>query len=154
MKATLIISSEYKYNQPSVFIYADKQYYGCLIYPKSRNYPTDMNYWMNVTSSDADRYFSVKEVEFSENDFQLIQNFQNEISEAESCLIVDNANPWIPQPKTSKNSKEYKEYLAKIEAQNKAQREIWAKNEPFEKVIYKAKNEMRKVILSVLPDEN
>ncbi|HLP03856.1 MAG TPA: hypothetical protein VK152_00365 [Paludibacter sp.] len=154
MKAKVIISTEYKYNQPSVFAYVNGQYYGCMIYPRSRNYPTDMNYWRNATSSDADRYFSVTEVEFSDNDFGLIKNLHNEINEAESNLINDNVNPWIPAPKSSKNSKEYKEYLAKMEAQNKAQREIWEKNQPFEKIIYNARTEMRKLIVNALPNEN
>ena len=154
MKATVIISTEYKYNQPSVFAYVDGQYYGCMIYPKSRNYPTDMNYWKNATSSDAGRYFSVIEVEFSDSDFELIKGFQNEIKEAEQNLINDNVNPWIPRPDAAKNSKIYKEYLAKMEAQEKAQQELWVKNQPFEKIIYNARTEMRKIIVNALPNEN
>lgn len=123
MKATLIISIEYKYNQPSVFIMAGGQYYGCLIYPQGRNFPSDVNYWNNATCSDSDRYFTVKEVEYSETVFDSIKNLQSEINETEKCLKSDNSNPWIPRPECSKNSKEYKSYLAKKDEQEKAQRE-------------------------------
>ncbi len=154
MKATLIISTEYRANQPSVFIYANEQYYGCLIYPRGRDYPTDMNYWKIATCADADRYFSVKEVDYSDETFKLIHDLQLEIKEIEKCLKPDIENTWVPRPDKSKNSKEYKEYLSKKENQEKAQREIWKYNEQFQKIIYANRNKIREIILSVIHHEN
>lgn len=154
MKATLIISTEYHANQPSVFIMADGQYYGCLIYPQSRNFPQNADYWRNATCSDADRYFIVKDVEYTEDDFESIKKLQNEINENVKCLKTDNSYRWIPRPDVSKNSKIYKEYLEKQEAQDKAVREIYEYNRPFDKIIYANRTELRKILLSALPDEN
>lgn len=154
MKATLIISTEYHANQPSVFIMAEGQYYGCLIYPKSRNFPSDVDYWRNATCSDSDRYFTVKDVEYPKNVFELIKNLQYEISEAIKCLKTDNSYKWIPRPNASKNSKIYKEYLEKQEAQDNALRKIYEYNRPFDKIIDTDRTELRKILLSVLPYEN
>ena len=155
MKATLIISQEYKHNQPSVFILAeDNQYYGCLIYPKSRNFPQNADYWRNAICSDADRYFIVKDVEYTEDDFESIIKLQKEIDENVKCLKTENSYRWIPRPDASQNSKIYKEYLAKMEEQQKSIRDIYEYNRPFDKIIYGNRTELRKILLSVLPDEN
>lgn len=154
MKATLIISTEYRLNQPSVFIYCNARYYGCLIYPKSRDFPTEMDYWRKSTCSDADRYFTVKEVEYSDEAFDRIKSLQNNIIATQKKLKADDKNPWIPCPKTSKNSKEYKEYIVKKSEQEKLQRDMWAYNAPFERIIYSNRVELRKLILSVFTDEN
>lgn len=154
MKATLIISTEYHANQPSVFIMADGQYYGCLIYPQGRNFPQNADYWRNSTCSDADRYFIVKDVEYTEDDFESIKKLQNEIHENVKCLKTDNSYKWIPRPDASKNSKVYKDYLAKVEEMEKALREIYEYNRPFDKIIYANRTELRKILLSALPDEN
>lgn len=154
MKATLIISTEYHANRPSVFIMADGQYYGCLIYPRGRNFPQNADYWRNAICSDADRYFIVKDVEYTEDDFESIKKLQNEINENVKCLKTDNSYRWIPRPDVSKNSKIYKEYLEKQEAQDKAVREIYEYNRPFDKIIYANRTELRKILLSALPDEN
>lgn len=153
MKAHLIISSEYRMNQPSVFILADGNYYGCLIYPHSRNFPQDANYWRIATSSDADRFFSVRDVEYSDAVFSTIKKLQNEINDNEISLRKDSFL-WISAPNAAKNSKIYKEYLAKKEAQNKAISEVIEYNKPFEKVISTNKTELRKILLSVVSDEN
>lgn len=153
MKATLIISTEYHANQPSVFIMADGQYYGCLIYPQGRNFPQHADYWRNATCSDSDRYFTVVDVEYADDVFELIQKHQREINESVKCLKTDNY-PWISRPDASKNSKVYKEYLVKQEEQNMAIREMYEYNRPFEKIIYANRTELRKILLSVLPDEN
>lgn len=154
MKATLIISTEYHANQPSVFIMANGQYYGCLIYPQGRNFPQVETYWVKATCSDSDRYFQLHSVEYSDDVFEQIKKLQSEIKENENCLKTDNSYGWIPRPDASKNSNIYKEYIAKKEAQEKAQREIWEYNRPFEKIIYDNRTELRKILLSVLPNEN
>lgn len=154
MKATLIISQEYKHNQPSVFILAeDNQYYGCLLYPSARNYPMNDAYWLTATSSDSDRNFSLFNVEYSDDVFEQIKKLQSEIKENESCLKHEK-NTLVPCPNASKSSKIYKEYLEKKEAADKLQRDAWEYNKPFEKVIYANRTELRKILLSVLPNEN
>lgn len=125
-----------------------------MIYPISRDFPTEADYWRNTTSSDSDRFFTVKEVEYSDHVFELIEKMQSNIKSAEHNLKPDDKNPWIPCPKVSKNSNEYKEYLLKKEEQDKLQRETWAYNAPFEKIIYLNRVELRKLILSVFTDEN
>ena len=154
MKAHLIISEEYKHNSPSVFIFAEGKYYGCLIYPSLRDYPQNVNYWRKATSSDADRFFSVEEVEYKGNDFELIKSLQNEVSELIKCLKPDNQNPWLPMPSASKKSAEFKAYVAKKEAQESLQRDTWEYNAPFEKVISEKRRELRRVILSAQRNEN
>lgn len=66
MKSFRITSSEYQANLPSVFLFVEGQYYGCLEYPKFNNYPQDVDFWRTATGSDSDRYFNVEEVEVSE----------------------------------------------------------------------------------------
>ena len=83
-----------------------------------------------------------------------IKKLQNEINENVKCLKTDNSYKWIPRPNASKNSKIYKEYLEKQEAQDKAVREIYEYNRPFDKIIYANRTELRKILLSALPDEN
>lgn len=66
MKSFRITSSEYQANIPSVFLFVEGQYYGCLEYPKLKNYPQDVDFWRTATGSDSDRFFNVEEVEVSE----------------------------------------------------------------------------------------
>jgi hypothetical protein len=148
MKATLIISSEYKYNQPSVFIFVEGRYFGCQIYPSSRNYPTDVNYWSNATSSDSDRYFSLKEVEYSEENFSMIEILQNSISANEK--LVKQYPSWTPSPKYKiKRGKAYQDYLSFKEKENKLISEIAAYNAPYDNAIRSAKNQLREILLTV-----
>lgn len=147
MKATLIISSEYKYNQPSVFIFAEGNYFGCQIYPSSRNYPNDVNYWSTSTSSDSDRYFSLTEVEYSAEDFKLIQSLQNSIFANEQLVKVYPS--WKPAPKYNvKRGKAYQAYLEFREKESKQMTEISNYNAPFDKSITAAKNQLRQLLLS------
>lgn len=62
MKAFRITSTEYYMNQPSVFLFVDGSYYGDLVYPSLRGYPSDVDYWRKATCADSDRYFIVEEV--------------------------------------------------------------------------------------------
>lgn len=148
MKATLIISSEYKYNQPSVFIFAEGNYFGCQIYPSSRNYPSDVNYWHNSTSSDSDRYFSLIEVEYSDEDFKLIQMLQNAIFANEQ--LIKQYPTWKLAPKYNiKRGKAYQAYLEFVEKESKEIGEISNYNAPFDKAVTAAKNQLRQLLLSV-----
>ena len=153
MNAHLIISEEYKMNQPSVFIFSNGQYYGCLTYPKIKNFPSDVNFWETATSSDTHRGFSVRDVEYSPVVFEKIQSLQNEISVASSNLKSEHM-PYIMSSKASKNSKEYKAYLVKVEEQNTLLAEILEHNKPYDQIISKKRSELRSLLLSVLNDEN
>ena len=63
MKAHVIISSEYKYNEPSVFCMDEYgEYFGCLIYPNHRKFPKDINYWKSATCADDNRHFEVIDI--------------------------------------------------------------------------------------------
>ena len=62
MKAYRITSTEYQANQPSVFLFVNGDYYGCLAYPRHREFPQDVDYWRTATCADSDRYFHVEEV--------------------------------------------------------------------------------------------
>lgn len=147
MKATLIISSEYKYNQPSVFIFVEGRYFGCQIYPSSRNFPQDVNYWSIATSSDSDRNFSTKSVEFSDEDFSLIEKLQNSIFANEKLL--KQYPTWKPSPTFNvKRGKAYQAYVEFRDAENKVIAEISAYNAPYDKAISAVKNQLRDILLS------
>lgn len=147
MKATLIISSEYKYNQPSVFIFADGKYFGCQIYPSSRNFPQDVNYWSNATSSDSDRDFSLTSVEYSEEEFKLIESLQNSIFANEN--LIKQYPSYKSAPKFNvKRGKAYQDYLSFRATEDAIYAEITAYNAPYDKAVTAAKNELRKLLLS------
>jgi ssDNA-binding Zn-finger/Zn-ribbon topoisomerase 1 len=149
MKAHLIISEEYRMNQPSVFIFANGKYYGCQNYPKIKDYPEDVDYWKVATSSDADRGFSVKEVDYSNDVFAKIQSLQDEIFETSKLLKPEPVYSHIPKPDATKNSKVYTEYLAKLDNQNNQERECYEYNKPHYAVISAKRNELRELLLSV-----
>lgn len=147
MKANLIISTEYKYNQPSVFIFANGEYYGCLIYPSIRNYPQDVNYWKDAMSSDSHRGFGVYDVEYSDEEFELIKNLQNSISANNALLKQFPA--WEKGPEYSvKRGKAYEEYLAWNKSNQDRINEVSAYNAPYDKAIYVATTQLRKLLLS------
>jgi len=147
MNAHLIISTEYRMNQPSVFIFTEGKYYGCLIYPRGRNYPQDINYWNNAICSDSGRYFSVNEVDYSKDEFERICELQNVITSNEAQL--KSYPGWEKGPEyTSKKSKEYKEYLSWSEKKQLEINEILKHNNPIDRIIYAAQKELRQILLS------
>lgn len=148
MKATLIISVEYKHNVPSVFIMTGSEYYGDLTYPLIRRFPKDPIYWSTADSSDKERGFILKNIEYSKEAFERIQKLHLQIAELHKKLIDDNVNPWVSPPSASQNSMVYKEYLAKKEAHNKRQREIWDRNRSIDKEIFNKQEELRELLLN------
>ena len=76
MKAFRIISHESEYNKPSVFLFADGKYYGCMNYPRSYNYPQDVDFWKNAMSSDVGRGFDVEEVEVNPHILYRLESIQ------------------------------------------------------------------------------
>ena len=149
MKANLIISTEYYANQPSVFILVNGQYYGCLIYPRGRNFPKDESYWVNATCSDSDRYFHINSVEYSDEQFQLIEKLQNSINANESLLKAYPCWKKAPEYKI-KRGKSYQNYLEFKAIEKEDYNIIENYNRPYERAITAAKNELRKLLLSVL----
>ena len=63
MKAFRIISTEYKANIPSVFLFVEGDYFGDLGYPSRDKFPKDIEHWRIATCADADRFFNIEEVE-------------------------------------------------------------------------------------------
>ena len=63
MKAFRIISTENKFNIPSVFLFVEGDYFGDLSYPSRDKFPKDIEHWRTATCADADRFFNVEEVE-------------------------------------------------------------------------------------------
>jgi hypothetical protein len=82
MKTTIVKSSEYRANQSSVFAVINGEYFGDMSYPRFHNFPADANYWRTATCADADRHFTVKEVEISVADFEEIRK-----GEDNACII-------------------------------------------------------------------
>jgi hypothetical protein len=151
MKATLIISEEYKANQPCVFIFVDGNYYGDLSYPRLRNFPQDVNYWKMAISSDSDRFFSVYDVEISNQVFDKINSFSKNMKEASEKWTSDAEwNGFIPAPKKSKNSKEYKDYLQNEDKRRLKCYEIAKINEPIDKIITKNYYDLRNLLLNFI----
>ena len=149
MKANLIISTEYYANQPSVFILVNGQYYGCLIYPRGRNFPKDETYWFNATCSDSDRYFHTHSVEYTDEQFQLIEKLQNSINANE--LLLKPLPCWKKAPDYKiKRGKSYQNYLEFKAIEKEDYNIIENYNRPYDHAITAAKNELRKLLLSVL----
>lgn len=136
-------------NSSSVFAFVNGKYYGCQNYPKINHYPKDVDFWYLATSSDADRGFLVKEVDYSNEVFTKIQSLQDEIFETSKLLKPEPVYSHIPYPDAAKNSKAYKEYLAKLDNQNKQERECYEYNKPHYAVISAKRNELRELLLSV-----
>lgn len=86
MKAFRIISSEYSGNQPSIFLFVEGEYYGDLDYPCLRNYPQNIEYWKTATCADSDRYFSVMEVEITEEQVKMLKKHHVDILASMSML--------------------------------------------------------------------
>lgn len=63
MKAYRIVSTEYKSNIPSVFLFVEGDYFGDLSYPSRDGFPKDIEHWYKATCADSDRFFNVEEVE-------------------------------------------------------------------------------------------
>ena len=145
MKATLIISSEYRLNQPSVFALIDGNYYGCQIYPFSRNYPPNVDYWTDATCSDSDRFFHVKPVEYTEDQFKKIKDLQSAIFSLQKLL--KNSPSWTPPCRYKiRRGKNYMIYKAAWDLFVTASKEIEDYNKPYDKAITSAFNELRSIL--------
>jgi hypothetical protein len=92
--AHLIISTEYRANQPSIFLFEKGIYYGDRMYAASRNYPIDVNYWRGATCSDSGRYFKVIEVEVTDDQLAKIAQLQAAV-DANSNMIYRTSWPHI-----------------------------------------------------------
>ena len=86
MKATLIISTEYRLNSPSVFAHIGNRYFGDLVYVLSRK-PESVDYWRGATCSDSDRFFTVKEGEISEEQLAQLIDVEIKLIETRNSMI-------------------------------------------------------------------
>lgn len=136
MKAYRITSTEYQANIPSVFLFVNGEYHGCMIYPKHRNYPQDVDYWRTATCADDGRYFHVEEVEVDENDIAVMKQKQSDIEGNRSKL---------------KDYSGYRPFATKEEKEADYQHDIEAEkyNCPIEREINRLWTEIRNMILEL-----
>lgn len=148
MKAHLITSTEYSANRPSVFLQTgegSENYYGCLIYPESGNFP-QVDYWRTAICSDSDRYFSVKEIEVAEKQLIEIRQLQKVCNDNR---VESKSYPYILKTWKIKRGKAYEDWLIATEQQHKEIKEEESKNAPFKKAYYNAFSELRNILLSL-----
>lgn len=88
MKAFRIISTEHSANMPSVFLFVDGKYYGCMIYPRGNNYPQDINYWKVAEGSDKGRHFKIDEITISDEQLNAIQTSNDQRTTRELILGI------------------------------------------------------------------
>lgn len=136
MKAYRITSTEYQANEPSVFLFADGEYHGCLIYPKNRNFPQDVDYWRTATCADSDRYFHVEEVEVSTEKIEVMKHKQSCMNELGAKL----------KPYTG-----YRPFATKEEREADYQQDLKAEeyNRTIEREINKISREIEGIILKL-----
>lgn len=144
MIATIITSTEYKHNQPSVFININGTYYGELTYPHLRKYPT-ADYWRTATSSDADRGFSVREANITAQQFDRIKELQ--------LIYADNITKCKPfkgqyPVKTwkIKRGKQFEAYKVAVEQYEQQAKEASERNAPYIKAYTEALNELTVIL--------
>lgn len=141
MRAFRITSSEYWANRPSIFLMAGGKYYGCLNYPKIRNYPQDVDYWRSATCADSDRHFNVEEVEVNEHAIMEMGVMHTYIDELRMGLKDYAA--WKPLM-TKKEREAYENY----------NREICEYNSPIEEKISRYAEEIRNMIVGLKNKHN
>jgi hypothetical protein len=145
-KAQLVISTEYRLNTPSVFLQIEKDYYGCLIYPRSRNFP-DADYWASATSSDDGRYFSTTQVTVDNDTLELITKLQN-VCKANSSMIVRKSYPCITKNWQIRRGKVYEAWKLAHDAQQEEIKQEYLRNKPYEAAYNDAYSQLRKILLS------
>lgn len=145
MQLTIIKSTEYKYNQPSVFAIINGNYVGCEIYPQIRNYPK-LDYWKSATSSDSDRGFSLIEKEFTANEIHQIEQLQIACKSLASLIP---SQPYIEFNHANfkiKRGVNYQIWLAK-QKENKAIIDQWFEDTKiFDMALTKAKSDLRNLL--------
>ena len=133
MKAYRITSTEYHANQPRVFLFVNGDYYGCLLYPKSRKSPQDVDYWRTATCADVDRYFHVEEVEVSEEMIAEMRQKHTAMDELGAKL-----KPYIGyRPLATKEEREA-DYLLDLKTEEY--------NRPIDREIYRLSKELDNLI--------
>ena len=144
MTATVITSQEYKANTPSVFANINGTYYGCMIYPHLRGYPT-ADYWNNATSSDTDRGFYTKEVKLTAQQLERVKELQ--------LIYADNitrCKPFKGQCPVKtwkiKRGKSYQAYKVAVEQYEQQAKEVSDHNKPFIKAYTEALEELTNIL--------
>lgn len=102
MKAYIIKSTEYKHNEPSVFVFANGEYFGDLVYPTRDKMPQDINHWRTATCADSDRWFHVTETEITEEQVSELRRLHKELDENSKHFV-----PYTPyRPGLTKQEEE------------------------------------------------
>ncbi len=81
MRAHLITSTEYKYNEPDRFIMDENgSYYGVgeHSYATLHKFPKSIHFWMTATCADSDRFFNVVSVELTKEQFEAFDRITKE----------------------------------------------------------------------------
>lgn len=115
MKAFRIISTEYKANIPSVFLFIEGDYFGDLGYPSRDKFPKDIEHWRTATCADADRFFNVEEVEVPVFLIDWLREIRNKRITCGKWLSDDNIDKSVRDSvRNSINSKIYAYYDSEI----------------------------------------
>ena len=116
MKTYLITSTEYKHNTPDRFIMDENgNYYGVMphSYAIFHNFPKSIDFWMNATCSDSDRYFNIVSVELTQEQLEAFDNITKEyIDNSKHAPVFGERYP----DSMSKEWKSKKDYKAAAEA--------------------------------------
>lgn len=89
MKAYRITSTEYRSNEPSVFILIDGKYFGEISYALRDNFPKNVEHWKTAMCSDAGRFFKIEEVECPQIIFDWMNSIQSKIDENKRWIDKD-----------------------------------------------------------------
>ena len=121
LKVFVIASTEYEANCPDMFrMDPQGNYYGVSpdSYAALRGFPKNINYWIDATCSDSDRFFNIDEVELP---FEQVEQFDSLTQQYAELSANDPVFPeQYPTSGDYKTKKAYKEavdgFLARHEA--------------------------------------
>ena len=133
MKAYKIISTEYRANRPSIFVFVNGEYFGDTSYPTVRKFPKSIDYWRTATCADADRFFTVVPVSITEAQLAELRRLRDEIKEAATHLLPYDA---------------FRAGMTKEEetAYNARQQEVGMHNWPFDHKILQLSQQTQSII--------
>lgn len=113
MKAYRITSTEYRANEPSMFVFADGRYYGDLAYPLRDKMPQDIDHWRTAECADEGRFFAVEDIELDEGQEQVLQRLQTALEVVNSLAVP--YTPYRPGMTFAEKEADRKENLRREE---------------------------------------
>lgn len=133
MKAYIIKSTEYKHNEPSVFVFVNGEYFGDLVYPTRDKMPQDINHWRTATCADSDRWFSVTETEITDEQVTELRRLHKELDE--------NSKHFVP----------YTSYQPGLSYQEReADRQENLRREEINRPYYRKESELREAVDEII----